>query len=363
MKLPNILRIDAAMEITPRIIGSLWPIYTTAVQQRSLMRLLAVATERQLPLRPLLEAHAIDERGIQRRRLWRLLRLWADDTPLLAALEQVPGLLREEDLLAIRFGTQSGILPASIRSAIEQAESVAPQNDRPYRKSFAYFAVVGAILLLGTWFLQRKIVPAIYKILGDYSTEPPASLQASQILNWWLSSGLFWGVVAVLLLIFAVPGPINRVVRNSILGRFWRPLRQLRAADLLQKISLASDAGRPLAGVLSTLARYHYDPAIRHKLLFVRNEVEQGANLWQSMAAVGLLTRPEERALQAADKLHNRDWTLSHLALNKRDRTLRRIERSAEWAFPAVVFGLGLFVLVQSLAVFGPLTKLILGLS
>ncbi len=121
--------------------------------------------------------------------------------------------------------------------------------------------------------------------------------------------------------------------------------------------------GPPYCRALSTLARYHFDPAIRYKLLFVRNELEQGADLWQSMSAVDLIADADARALNLADRLGNRSWVLTQLALAKNRRALRRLDRFSQLVLPAVVLLMGMLVLFQALALFTPLINLIRGLA
>ena len=69
--------------------ASWWPRRTTSAQRQALLRLIAIATEERLPLIPLLEAWAEDERGVQRRRLQRLLKILKGGGSLPDAVEQV----------------------------------------------------------------------------------------------------------------------------------------------------------------------------------------------------------------------------------------------------------------------------------
>ena len=132
---------------------------------------------------------------------------------------------------------------------------------------------------------------------------------------------------------------------------------------MLRKIAIATNAGRPVSGALSTLARYHFDPTIRHKLLFVRNEMEQGADLWESMSVAELIGPADARALNLADRIGNRSWVLTQLAYAKSRRAMRRLDRMSQLVLPVIVILMGLFVLFQALAVFVPLTNLIRGLA
>ena len=100
--------------------------------------------------------------------------------------------------------------------------------------------------------------------------------------------------------------------------RLVRTARSDSTADVLQLLGVAIQTGRPLAGTLSTLARYHFDPAMRQKLLLARNEVEQGADVWQSLIEAGLLTHPEAHLLNTGERLGNQTWTMTQLVSAKR---------------------------------------------
>src|SRR3954471_5437768 len=93
---------------------NLLPRRTTRAQQRSLLRLILTATEKDIVLSRLLEQWGKDEMGVQRRRLHQLAFLLHEGTALPEAVEEVRGVLGDEDVLAIRFGSQSGTLAASI---------------------------------------------------------------------------------------------------------------------------------------------------------------------------------------------------------------------------------------------------------
>src|SRR4029079_16324917 len=101
----------------PRLLGQfrpsavLRPWRTSNAQQRSLLRLLSVAAEENLPLASLVRAWGADEPGVQSRRLHQLADLLSEGTPLPEAIEAVPGAFSDEDILAVRFGAQSGTLP------------------------------------------------------------------------------------------------------------------------------------------------------------------------------------------------------------------------------------------------------------
>ena len=339
---------------------SLWPCYTTAGQRQSLLRLIAVALEEKLPLAPLIEKWALDERGVQRRRLHRLARLLQSGMPLPDAVEGVAGVLSDDDILAIRFDAQSGTRTSAVRQTVNESQ-VAPRGHVPrVRKAIAYFCLVAFLGLPFIAFLHLKVIPVFRKMLSEFGIAPPQILAwADQSMSvfaafWWLGALL---IVALLWCLFNTRS--GRFLRHAVFSRWLQPLRELRAADVLQKLGIAATAGRPIPGALSTLARYHFDPTIRHQLLFVRNEVEQGADVWHSLTTVGLLTPPEMRLLESAERVGNQPWALQQLVGGKRRRSRRRLEQLSALVLPMLVGLLGLVVLIYGLVVFLPLTGLI----
>jgi type II secretory pathway component PulF len=341
-----------------------WPWYTTTAQRRSLLRLIAVATEEHLPLAPLIESWMQDECGVQRRRVRKLARLLQQGRPLADAVELVPGVLREEDLLAIRFDAQSGTRTAAMRELLAASQEASHAAAPRLRQSLLYFCVLLPVSLLLIAFTQIRIVPVLGQIFSEFGMDlPPA-------LSWSVASGgatfLYWwiGALALLAVIWwLLATRSGRPVRYALFGRLLRPWYEVRAAGVLQNIAIAVAAGRPIPGALSTLARYHFDPTIQRELLFVRNEVEQGADVWHSLAGVGMLSQPEVELLSGAQRTGNLAWILKTLVAAKERRTSQRYQWAAELVVPALVFLMAALVVFQAFTVFQPLTRIIESLS
>jgi protein transport protein HofC len=347
----------ANMQITMPV---LLPRRATIGQRQSLLRLIAVAAEENLALAPLLNAWSENEWPAQQRRLRRLAGLLSRGTSLPDAVEQVAGALSDEELLAVRFGVQSGTLAASVREELADSIATAARRSPWLRQAIGYGALISLIGLMLITFIQVKIMPKLNQIHQEFSLELATLTVWTQhfvdavVGYWWV--GALTLVIALALLFSAKPG---RFVRHALVGRWFQSLREIRSADVLRKLSVTTRAGRPVAGALSTLARYHFDPITRHQLLFARNEMEQGADVWQSMATAALLTQPEMRLLHTAERVGNRVWVLEQIVLAKKRRTARRSERWAKLAMPALVLLLGSVVLVQALTVFLPLIQLL----
>jgi type II secretory pathway component PulF len=342
---------------------TLTPLRSTAGQRRSLLRLIAIAMEENLPLAPLIEQWAADERGRQRYRLRRLAKLLQGGRSLSDAVEEIPGVLSDEEVLAIRFDAQSGTRTAAIRAMLAESPLDSASPRARARQILVYFCTVVPIAFVIITFLQLRIFPVFQKMLAEFGMPQPEvigwSIRLSNTLlsYWWLV-----GMVIFFVLWTSFSTRAGRFVRYSIMNRLIQPLRELHAAEVLQKLAVALQAGRPIPGALSTLARYHFDPAVRHQLLFVRNEVEQGEDVWRSLGTVGLLAPADVRLLEAAERVGNRPWALAQVVGVKRRRTLRWLETISELLLPVLVLLMGAFVMFQSLTIFQPLVTLIEGL-
>jgi type II secretory pathway component PulF len=340
----------------------IWPGMATPAQRHALLRLIALSIEENVPLRTLVQAWAEDERGQQRLRLNKLAELLDSGRPVADAVEEIPGILGDEELLAIRFDAQMGTRTTAIRQMLNGRQSEVVGAKGPVRGDLFYFFVMLFIGLLHIAFLQIKIVPVFRKMFQEFSYEQPQVLGWSVRITSALAS-LWWlwaiAILAVLWCMFSTQA--GRFLQHSILGRWLKPLRERYAADVLQKLAVAAGAGRPISGALSTLARYHFVPDVRHKLLFVRNEVELGAEVWHSMVAVDLLSPSDLRLLKTAERVGNRAWVLQQLAAVKEGRTRQRLERASQFVLPVVVLLLGCLVIFQALTIFVPLLKLIEG--
>lgn len=340
-----------------------WPWRTTFAQQRALLRLIAVAQEENLPLAPLLEQWADDESGLQQFRVRRLAQLIAAGRTIADAAEAVPGVLRDEDVLTLRFDTQSGTRTAALRTSLDHPVGPGFEAWRSFGSVFIYFATVLPICLILILFAQLRILPRLEKIFGEFGVRRPAlATWSANSLEPYSNQLLLAALVLLAVIIWLFGTQTGRRLRWSVAGRMFRSIREWLAADVLQKLRVAATAGRPIPGVLSTLARYHFDPTMRHELLVVRNDLEQGMPVWQSMSEVGLLSPPEANLLLVAERQGSPAWALDQLVEVKQRRVARRLERAGEFLLPAFVLLMAVLVIFQISLIFMPLITLLEGL-
>lgn len=343
---------------------TVWPSDTLSSKQRTLLRVLSVAASDRLEAAPLVAAMAQEHRGYYRRRLRRLAKRLSAGMPLSDALEQTPNALSDEDTLAVRFGEQSGTLPTLLATLVADQDRVAAAVVSQLRQLVFYVILFSAIFVFVLTFILMRIMPDLQAIFNDFELDLPESTQnLIFISDLWAR---YWYVSALLVLLLASPivvQPLRRFFRRKISSRILRPVAQLRSANLLNLLAVNSSAGRPMAGAISTLARYHFDDRIRQKLLFVRNEIEQGANVWQSMATTRLISPQEALALQKSTSSDTRSWTMNRLVDLKRSAVERRLDLMITLVQPVVILLLAATVLGVAIACLSPLFDLTNGLS
>src|SRR5260221_270739 len=128
-------------------VPALWPRAVTLEQRHSLLRLIALAAEENLPLPQLIANWAEDKRGVQRSRLRKLAALLKGGRPLPDAIEEVSGILKDDDLLAIRFDSQMGTRTAAVRQMLRQGETAAASATRRVRGDLVYFVTVFVVAI------------------------------------------------------------------------------------------------------------------------------------------------------------------------------------------------------------------------
>ena len=334
--------------------------HVTLAQRRGLLRLIQVAAEERLSLAPLIAAWAQDEPVPQRKRLTRLSQSLADGVAIADAVERFPSLLTDEEILLVRFASESGTLPLSIRQYLEVAtDDAAPirENLRRARNYLLMMLLIGVPIALWVVAVVNPSLEAINDDFG-FSNETFDAVQDIQpvLFDWLLPLSAFVLTILVISHWYKTPG---RNFRRNIAPMLFGSVRSLRVAQLQRRLGETCAAGKPLAGAVSTLARYHYDPTLRHKLLFARNELSLGAELWPSFRAVGLVSPEEQKALDAGDRVGVTAWTLAALAGVRQRRAIRRQTWLSLALVLTVVLLFGVFVLMQAVSMISFLSEII----
>ena len=346
-----------------------WPSDSLGAMQRSLLHLVIVANRERLDLVPLVENLAEEHRGFYRRRLRRFAAIMREGGSLIDALEQTPDVLTDESVLAIRFATQTGTLTPTLGYLIDNAK-IPSGITRTKLRQTVVCSVLTSLVLLGTIsFLMTFLLPIFQEMRKDFgmggsSDTFPWAFDALVAMCDHLSDFAGFWILLILAIAWLVWSTHSRrFFRRTFAARWSRGTAEFRIGDILDLLSLVVQAGRPVPAAISTLARYHFDQTMRHKLLSVGNEIERGTDTWRGLADAELITLAESRALANSSSSESRSWALRQLAKRRKRSSTHRTDNLASFAQPAITVALATIVLLVASAVIGFLSHLIQSLS
>ena len=114
-----------------------WSFESRSAVRSSLLRLLAMAHAHRLAIAPLVRNFAYEHRGLRKLQMLRFARRLESGTPLVEALEQTPDVLSEQDVLTLRFASQTGTL-GSAYEHLSRTVSVAHQERATLFRQFVF---------------------------------------------------------------------------------------------------------------------------------------------------------------------------------------------------------------------------------
>lgn len=359
----KILQWDATRDNSWRI-SKLFHRDSEQIEHHTLLKVLQIASDGNLPIESLLLAYAKEQCTAQSRLIRKVAELIRTGTPTIAALEQVPGLLNDEQLLSLRFASQSGNLPATLRRLTDLESAVGSEREISSESNWVYWLSV-ALITVFLWSLMMLFMwPKFERIGMEFENETllgPLKLMA-YIWNICVS---FWplcllAISASIVLLFSTR--FQRFVTAKI-----RPLLRGRSRRLnpitFELLASSVEEGKPFLSGMSTLGKYHYDPLSRQCMLVARNEIEQGANDIDGMQQAKLLDAKEAAALREFSTPAGRAYVLRSIATRDRKRLQSREYRNGLILEPIVIIALGIPVLWICGSFFCMITRLISSLA
>ena len=232
------------------------------------------------------------------------------------------------------------------------------------RQNLVYGIIVFVIMCLMLSFLAIKIFPVFVELYTTAGLAIPLGFRSLLVFVGFVYDNVaVLAIVVILLLAMVWSASFRQFFRRVIATRWSKNVAQTRTAELLRMLASASEAGRPIPAALSTLARYHFDSQVRSRLLFARNEVEQGADVWSSLAAANLLTQRESDGFGNLSSTESRTWAMRRLADHKQEQVALKNRRLVAFIEPALILAIAAVVLWVGVAMFGSLSNLIYSLS
>ncbi len=328
-------------------------------QQYALLWLLTVAAERSMPLAPVVEAFAREQRGSIGRRARRLAEMLGAGVPLPEALQRVGDLLPRRAQSIIRVGCDSGALALALRQAAASQDSQRPMWAAVVGRVFYLtFVLIFEFLLLV--FVMLKIVPAFQKIFADFGTDLPPMTHVLIDVS-VLYTGYWYlfpiPLLLILLLVYAA-------------ARYWgwtqwdlpgmrRLVRRLDSAQVLGSLAIVARQQRPLGEGIHCLAESYFRPDIRQRLRRTEADIRAGDDWGESLHRRGLIQPADLAVLQAAQRVGNLPWALREMADSTRRRLAYRVGAITQAVFPVLVILMGVSVMFVVVALFLPLVSLV----
>lgn len=332
----------------------MWP--ATGSDRYSLMRILRYAIHEKCPVAPMIEAFALDEKPSQRWRLRRLLAKLQDGVSIPDALEATPGLLPRGDVAKVRASYQLGLASPELVLGDDlvglQTSTAADPHAMVWRIVWYVVMTLGTAIVVSVY-LYADHLDTFEQILQDLNVSAPNALRS---FRWLGEQAGSWAWILALAILMVVMLGWSKRVRAAVTRQSWiarlLSTRDWHAAELLETMADAAEAGRPFVATISTLARTYHDPPTRHQLLVVRNELDHGSDAWETLQHAKILGTADVRVIRLADSTGELPWTLRTLASARRSQTTKRMNLLLQIGQWMVVLVLGLCVLSLGMVLF-----------
>ncbi len=353
----SLFLIAAAIVIT---LGAIAKYYVA--ERQSLIWVLTVAAERNIPLESAARAFADERNDLIGRRASLLADYLEAGVPLALALTRSGCSVTPAVQLAADLGHYTGTLGVGLRRASNDLDDAEVTLRAMIEKLFYLLFLIVFGLIVVT-FMMLKIIPVLAKMFEEFELELPyATTQLIRVSDalaaFWvfplLGCCLLFAVVTLLCYVGFSPRQL------PLIGRLWW---SSDCALVQQWLAVAVRQNLPLGEMVRMLAAHFPQARIRRRLERASMSIDRGADWRDSLQASGILRRRESGLFKSAERVGNLAWALDEMAQSGLRRAAHRIRAWTNILFPAVLLGFGAVVLFICLGSFLPLVNLINGLT
>jgi protein transport protein HofC len=335
-----------------------------ASRQEALLSLLAIASERGMPLAPAVSAFADQFRGRAQRRILNVVAELNAGKPLPEALEEPRRVVSRDALLMARVGHETGRLAPALRLV----GGARPAQVGAWSAIASRLAYLLVVMLVGesiSGFLLYFIVPKFEAIFRDFGVPLPGLtiflIESSHFIIWYspLTLSIF---LAQIVLLFVLPFSFGGWMNYQV-PIFDRLLVRRHAALVLRALSVVIEANTSIGLGLKLLAEHYPARWVRRRLSKVSTDVQMGADWIDALWRAGVIRRADAEVLASAASVGNLVWACRELADTAERRQQLRLQVLIQALFPLAIFAMGIAVATLCLGYFIPLVTLIQRLS
>lgn len=309
-----------------------------------------------------LQALIADARGEWKAKLQRLMYLLQDGSTLSSACFAVKGIVPERVRMAIQVAESSGALKQVLADEANQLMQRGREDSgRP--KLFGVFVGLLLVFLIASSilsFVMIFIIPKFRDIFDGFGVPlPKITWSLMHVSNWLLDlSLLLFPIFTIVIYTMGFSAWCNwkylttgRLPFVHRWPRFWTP-------DILKSLAVTTAASRPIPEAVHALLAEMRPGKAATALSAVRQQAQNGTDLWQAMRNRGFLKGSEAGLLTAAEAAGNLDWAMLQLATEIRRKRERRLQTIATILQPMSVLAVGIVVGYIVLALYAPIALL-----
>ena len=353
-------RSDSIHNMTPWLSTTWIPGSRAAEQQATFLALLHASIQESAPLGPMIRALSREYPGRYQYKLIQVAALIDQGVDWVDAIEQTPGTLPPDSVLALRLGQQSGITNSTLEQLrSENTAELIDQEPQEWRSYLIYWLAVSLMIMSILSLISYFIIPTFLNMMDEFELQ-----RGRRNLALYVSYVKTPVVIALGLLCAGILLNWSQGIRSWLASLFGIPStsRTEKYSSLLGILANVIQHGRPISGALSTLAKYHSDGKLRDKLLMARNEIEQGTEPLDSLKSVGLLSEPQTLALKGQSN-EDQAWILRSISKGIDSKQRYRWQWFQSIIHPLITFAFGLAVLGLSASIIDALYSIVTELA
>ena len=281
---------------------------------------LAIAVEKQIPLKQTIASLAVESSLLMRGRLWRLFSHIDSGARFEDAICGVPQVIPRFALPLFRIGCLSGHPSLAMQVICSQDDNENYKLNQTLLGRLFYLLVCYLFMAFVFVFILFKIVPAFQKIFEDFGTSMCLFMKVYINISYFVYT--YWYlfffpfVLPILLFIpfcFYVMLRLSGVVAFDLPGTAWF-MRKFHRARIQESLALAIECKMPLNEALRELALFYPTFGVRRLLWQVSDRVNDGYDWKQELRKVRLLSQTEYAVAESAEATGDLPWTLRLLA-------------------------------------------------